>query len=82
MKKNKKLAIVGYHDGSAGQINSWINEQGDFKVEMFCVGETDNFSYPNPNLENKKKGVKIRVTLTKKNLKIDYLSIIKIGLMK
>ena len=58
MKKNKKLAIVGYHDGSAGQINSWINEQGDFKVEMFCVGETDNFSYPNPNLENKKKGVK------------------------
>ena len=50
----KKLAIVGYHDGFAGQIFSYLDELNDYKLECFCKG-SGSFKYVNisEELENR-----------------------------
>tara|TARA_B110000259_G_C14032877_1_gene407597 strand:+ start:4429 stop:5163 length:735 start_codon:yes stop_codon:yes gene_type:complete len=58
MKKKTNIALIGYHDGSAGQINSWINEQNDYEISLFCVGINNNFKYPDIEYENSKKNIK------------------------
>ena len=48
------VAIVGFFDGSAGQVESWFEETTGLKVACFVV-DTDNFTEVNIEEENKKR---------------------------
>lgn len=48
------VAIVGFHDGSAGQIETWLEEATGLKIVAFVVDD-DNFQPVNIEEENKKR---------------------------
>ena len=69
----KKLAIIGFHDGSAGQIYSYLNLVENFDEVAFCVGEGD-FNYPDINKELKKRhNKKIEFPFNRKFYNVDFI---------
>jgi sugar O-acyltransferase (sialic acid O-acetyltransferase NeuD family) len=48
------VAIVGYHDGSAGQVESWFEKATGLKIGCFVVDST-SFAEVDIEEENKKK---------------------------
>ena len=49
---NNSLAIVGFHDGSAGQVETWIEKVTGLKIACFVI-DTDSFIEINVEEENK-----------------------------
>ena len=46
--KNSSVAVLGYHDGSAGQIDSWFHEATGLNIVCFIV---DSISFKEVNIE-------------------------------
>lgn len=51
---DKSVAVVGFHDGSAGQIDSWLEHASGNTIACFVV-DLDHFTEPNIEEENKKR---------------------------
>ena len=49
----KSLAVAGFHDGSAGQVSGWIEENSTFKI--CCYFSPEQFPKIEPKKENKKR---------------------------
>lgn len=48
------VAIVGFHDGSAGQVESWLENVSDVNIACFVVA-SDSFTEVDVGEENKKR---------------------------
>jgi serine O-acetyltransferase len=58
MKQNNAVAIVGYHDGSVGQIAEWYERTTGNKIACFVI-ESEKFEELNVEEENKKRICKL-----------------------
>jgi len=57
-EKNNKVAIVGFFDGSAGQVETWFEEVTGYEIACFVFGH-DSFEEVNVEEENSKRVCKI-----------------------
>lgn len=57
LENNTSVAIVGYFDGSAGQVESWFEKTTGLKIACFVV-DTDTFTAVDVEEENKKRACK------------------------
>ena len=48
MSRVNSLAIIGWHDGTAGQIESWLRQSGEFHIECF-INPSDSPLNIDPN---------------------------------
>ena len=53
----KRLAIIGYHDGAAGQVETWLEDVTDYDIDCFVV-TSDEFIEPDVEVENRKRASK------------------------
>ena len=79
MKQNNSVAIIGYHDGSVGQITEWYERTTGKHISCFVI-ESEDFVELNLEEENKKRICKQLISLKKENLKIVQLFLLQIGL--
>jgi sugar O-acyltransferase (sialic acid O-acetyltransferase NeuD family) len=54
MKQNNSVAIIGYHDGSVGQITEWYERTTGKHISCFVI-ESEDFVELNVEEENKKR---------------------------
>lgn len=54
LDKNTHVAVVGYFDGSAGQVESWFEKVTGLKIICFVV-DTDGFTAVDAEEENRKR---------------------------
>jgi sugar O-acyltransferase (sialic acid O-acetyltransferase NeuD family) len=54
MNSNNSVAIIGFFDGSAGQVESWFEKTTGMKIACFVV-DTDSFTEVNIDKENEKR---------------------------
>ena len=52
--KNTAVAVVGYHDGSAGQVDSWFHEATGLNIVCFIV-DSNSFTEVNVEKENQSR---------------------------
>ena len=52
--EDKRVAVLGFHDGSAGQVETWFEQVTGYKITCF-VHEADHLHEIDPEVENKKR---------------------------
>jgi len=55
--KDNSVAIVGFHDGSAGQVESWFEKVSGFEIACFII-DSDEYKYVDIVEENIKRACK------------------------
>jgi len=51
---DRKMAVVGYHDGSAGQVESWLEKATGLRIEYFVIA-TDMHTEVDVRQENERR---------------------------